>query len=1462
MGEEGKNRNEDLVTSGLEVQESQIRQGEQETKTLAGEGVEYAEKRGGDGKKKEGGKKGWKVVKGILIAIVIAVGIVVVLSGTAVVLLKQSRVQTFLMGLVTDKLSERWGADVHVGRLYYQPLNRLTIDSVYVSDQQRDTLAFVEHVHIHFHPLLLRNKRLDLTQVELQRPYVNIQTVNDTTLNCQYLLDMFKTDSSAFPLRVNIDELRLTDTRVRYKELLVDRLNLDLTLPVWSSDSVDFTLRALTLRAQLDRLDARFEATLHGNLDSLFADAMQLTYRGQQMFVGDVAVYHPTELDSLYVHADCEDLYCHHALLQDMLSELLLKPIHLPQPVAALGHIHYHGEMDGRIENVRLRGGFNTSLGTVTVNGDMHADTTLRRVAFCGRVSTRRFHLGRLLGQKNLGVIAFGAHVDGKWDKVFSCTADAQVQKIEYKGYTYRDIHFDGGFADQEIHGTLHIDDENIGLHLEGLADFSERDTRMDFTVRVEHFRPAAVHLTEKYPTLELGAMTYVSLFTSGNNVSQVLDNLIGYVIVDTLTLTNDGQTTVMEQMKMEVDNVAQGKRPAHQLRIQSDYLTAGISGPFSYTTLPSTFHAFLNQYLPALVSPYTGPVSKRMPNDLDFYVYLRNIEQITKALDLGIDVPLYPTLKGFIHESDSQFGLQAYVPKVLTQGAWMEDVTLSVDNTDDRLNMSLYVLSHLPQDNPTAAKIGDLRARVDVNAKDDVVGLTVRLDNTDSVRNAGTIRVSSRLAKYADKPLLDVHIHPSDIVLNDSIWSIGDAHVVYTVAEKTLGVEHFSLSTNHQSIRAHGMASPHAEDSISVELQNINVNYLLGYTNASHALSVDGLLTGWATIYGLFSQPVFEAQAVIPEAGLNGVPLGRAVAEAHLNREEKTMVITGDVIDTTNVVIAHVDGLVKPEKRWELDIACDSVNLAIVNFWTKGILSDLKGLGYGNLHIDGHERDTYITAAMYGKNAQLTVPQIGATFIFSDSVFMDSTSIRFPHITLHDLEGHTGTFSGIITHTLFEDFHYDMTANVSNMQALNLPYDPQAMFYGKVYGTGSVTIRGDEQECRIGVNARTDSKTKFYLSIATASTASSTSFINFVEPDTTTNSLLRLLHQEAPKTSVKKTKSSTRVILSLLVEATPMAEINLKMGGDDGLRGVGEGNLRLDYDDRTGNIQLLGTYTLQSGLFSFSLGNIVRRNFEIAEGSRVIWNGDPTSPTVDITGKYHLTASLRDLYGSDVSQISTNRTSVPVNCVLHMTDQLFNPIISFAVELPQSDEAVQSQVRSIINTNEMLMRQIIYLLVFNRFYTPEYLQNTRNVGLNETYSLLSSTLTGQINSWLSKLTDVFTMGFNIRTDGEGETASQEYEANFQIHPVNQLLINGNFGYRYNDLSNRPFFGDLDVEYMLTENGKLRLKAYTHTVDKYSLKQANTVQGIGFVFKHDFNWTPRHKTDSLRTATPRDSVPR
>ena len=1390
------------------------------------------------------------VMKRALIIIGIVLGSLLILLGGATLLLQQSNVQTYIVSKITQQLSQTLQADVEIKRVHYRPLNHLTVDSLYISDQQRDTLAFVAQANISINLLRLREDRLDLTNVELKQPYVNIHSLNDSTLNCHFLFNREQQhEKQTFPFRLNIDRLDMSDMRIRYNELLIAPLQLSLALPVFSSDSLDFHINHLALQAQIDQLDASFRAKLHGDLDSIFADQMLLTYRNKRIFDGDVAVYHPTHLDSLYVQAHCNDLYCNHALLQDLLSQLQAQPIILPQPIASLGHIHYRGAINGRIDHLNLQGAFTTALGAMKVNGYVESDTTLKNFDFVGNLATNGFQLGKMLNQKDIGEIALHAHVDGKIDslQLIECIADANIHRIGYKGYTYNDIHFDGVMGVEEISGKLYINDENISLQLSGLADWSSEDTRLDITARIADFRPHAIHLTEQYPDMAVGATAYISLFTSGTP-KQMLDNLTGYMIIDTLSVFNGEKMAVMEQLKLNIDSYLENGKPAHKMNLQSDFLTADLTGTFQYTTLPNTCKQLLHTYIPSLVE--APKKSNKNPNQLEFYAYFRQLEDITQVLELPYSIPSYPTIKGFIREDIQQIGMQAHIPSIQSSSTQIDNLTLSVENIGDSLGVSIYMYNRLPKDNPTAAKIGDVKARAHLKALNDAIDIQVHLDNTDSVQNAGTIHISSQLSQYAQQPLLNVHLHPTHIILNDSSWTINDATITYKAAEKMVDIQNFALNTDYQTIAMHGVASPQAEDSIKVELRNIDLQYLLGYTLAGEAISVQGPLTGKATLYGLFTQPMVEAQVAIPNAGLNGTYLGDLTAQAYLDREEKTIIIEGAAVDSLKHTVAEVQGKVIPaNKWWGLDIHCDSVDIGLIDFWTHDIFTHPQGRAFGDLQVFGQEHQTWVTAALYGKDAQVTMPQLGATFYFNDSIFMDSTAIRLPDIDVRDAEGNTGVFSGIITHQNFLNFRYNLNAQVNNMLALNLPYDPQSLFYGKVYGSGNVNITGDDYECRIDVNARTEANSKFYLSVNTASIAANASFVEFKAPQQTDN-LLHLLSQPT-QTTITALPKRTKLLLSLQLEATPTAEINIKLGGDDGIRGRGEGNLKINYDDSSEEVQMLGTYTLQSGLFSYALGNIVRRNFDIAEGSRVIWSGDPLSPVVDITGRYHTTASLRDLFGSEFSQVATNRTSVPVNCVLYMTDQLFNPTLKFAVELPQSDESIQSQVNSIINTEEMLMRQVIYLLVFNRFYTADYLQNTQTVGLNETYSLLSSTITGQINAWLSKLTDIFTMGFNFRTDGEGESASQEYEANFQLQPIRQLVINGNFGYRYNDLSNRPFFGDLDIEYLLTQNGKLRAKAYTHTVDKYSLKQANTVQGLGLVFKHDFNWSTPVKKQSI-----------
>ena len=371
--------------------------------------------------------------------------------------------------------------------------------------------------------------------------------------------------------------------------------------------------------------------------------------------------------------------------------------------------------------------------------------------------------------------------------------------------------------------------------------------------------------------------------------------------------------------------------------------------------------------------------------------------------------------------------------------------------------------------------------------------------------------------------------------------------------------------------------------------------------------------------------------------------------------------------------------------------------------------------------------------------------------------------------------------------------------------------------------------------------------KSRFRISVDGTSSASDNSFITFYNRNKPEEVVVKKKKSVIPqrKKPAEEAAAMSRFRLGMNIDIDPQTlfELVINERSGDKISARGDGSVKFTMDDATNEYKLVGTYTLLAGKIGLTIGNVIRRDFTIAEGSQIIWNGNPEEPILNVTAKYQVTASLKDLFGSETENLVSGRTSIPVITAVNIIGPLSDPLIRFDIELPRSEETIENQVRSVINTDEMMMRQVVYLLVFGRFYTPEYMRTTASgAGVNETYSLLSSTITGQINAWLGKLTNVFSVGFNYRADGEGDTAQKEYEAVFSLQPVDRLVINGNFGYRYNDISNRPFFGDLDVEYFLTPNGKVRLKGYTHSVDKYSLKQATMIEGVGVVFKHDFNW--------------------
>lgn len=328
--------------------------------------------------------------------------------------------------------------------------------------------------------------------------------------------------------------------------------------------------------------------------------------------------------------------------------------------------------------------------------------------------------------------------------------------------------------------------------------------------------------------------------------------------------------------------------------------------------------------------------------------------------------------------------------------------------------------------------------------------------------------------------------------------------------------------------------------------------------------------------------------------------------------------------------------------------------------------------------------------------------------------------------------------------------------------------------------------------------------------------------------------------YQNLKQQSESGTSSVFRINLQL--DANPDGEINLVMDpvSGDKIRARGNGNMRLLYISTNDDLRMFGTYTLTQGTYNFTLQDIIIKDFSINPGSAITFRGDPYTAQLDIQAAYSVNANLSDLDESFMQDKDLNRTNVPVQALLNVNGDMRQPEITFDLGFPTLSQDVYRKVKSIVSTPEMMNRQIIYLLALNRFYTPDYIASTTRS--NELMSVASSTISSQLTNILGQLSDKWSISPNFRSS-KGDFSDMEVDLALSSHLLNnRLLFNGNFGYRDKSLNNNTFIGDFDIEYLLNKSGNIRLKAYNRYNDQnYFVRSALTTQGVGVIFKRDFD---------------------
>lgn len=1074
------------------------------------------------------------------------------------------------------------------------------------------------------------------------------------------------------------------------------------------------------------------------------------------------------------------------------------------------------------------------------------------------------------MANEQLGEITFNLDVHGRHvtDRLPVVELKGLIASVDYSRYRYENITLDGEYKQGGFNGKVALDDPNGSIYLNGDVNVSSRIPTFNFQAIINKLRPHDLNLTSKYPDTEFSLKLRAN-FTGGS-----VDEMIGEINVDSLEFMSPEKQYFMNNMNIR----ASKQNNENQLRLTSEFLTASVEGKFQYHTLPASILNIMRKYVPSLILPPKKPIETH--NNFQFDIHIYNTDILSTIFDIPLTVYTHSTLKGYFNDPLQRLRVEGYFPRLQYKNNFIESGMILCENPSDHIRARVRLTN--------LKKKGAVNLSLDAQAKDDNISTTLNWGNSAAVTYSGQLAaVAKFLRTEGEKPLLKamVEVKPTDIILNDTLWQIHPSQVV--VDSGKVDVNNFYFSHQDRYVRINGRLSDNPQDSVKVDLKDINMGYVFDIASISDDVNFEGDATGTAYASGVFKKPVMNTRLFIKNFSLNQGRLGDLNIYGEWDNENRGIRLDASIkdISTTPSRVTGIIHPLKPESGLDLNIEANELNLKFLEHYMKSIANDIKGRATGKVHFYGKFKGLNLDGAVM-TDASMNFDILNTHFAIKDTILLAPTGLTFNNIHISDMEGHSGRMNGYLHFQHFKNLNYRFEIQANNMLVMNTKESTDMPFYGTVYGTGNALLTGNAiQGLDVNVAMTTNRNSIFTYINGSVASATSNQFIKFVDktPRRTIQDSIQIIsyyEQLQQKRQEAEEEQKTDIRLNILVDATPDATMKIIMDpvAGDYISGKGTGNIRTEFYNK-GDVKMFGSYQINQGVYKFSLQEVIRKDFVIKNGSTITFNGAPLDANLDIQASYTVnSASLNDLIPEESSSI-IQQPNVKVNCIMNLSGILVRPTIKLGIELPNERDEVQTLVRNYISTEEQMNMQILYLLGIGKFYTEDARNNQNS---NVMSSVLSSTLSGQLNNALSQVfeTNNWNIGTNLSTGDKGWT-DMEVEGILSGQLLNnRLLINGNFGYRDNPMANTNFVGDFEAEWLINRSGDIRLKAYNETNDRYYTKTNLTTQGVGIMYKKDFNkwsdlffwnkWKLRNKrkqeekskqqTDSIGNANTAKSV--
>ncbi len=1238
---------------------------------------------------------------------------------------------------------------------------------------------------------------------------------------------------------LNIENLRLqsADSYVAldYFQAHIDSLN-DLN-DIWNKPQFKLKINSLSTSAKDIHLFVKkapnfkysinLRGSLEGNLNNLKGNNIHINAGEGSSLETNFQIKDLSNFENTYLYLNVKKLSTTPQDLKKLLAyNSDTKNYDLDNLFDNLGNIEYKGNFSGFTNNLVAYGNFKTDLGNIST--DLGIKTSdKQKMIYAGYIDTQSFNIGKLLkSDNNLNKVSMSFSVNGYrgTDNKYRAYINGTLDSIDINNYRYNKALLSGYLSNDKFNGSAKLNDPNAKIDFDGQVDLSHTIPKVDFIAGIHNLNLKALNIA---PQLNIDD---IELNLKANLNGESINTLTGNITLYDGYVRNNKDEFKLDSLIIQSQQIDS----TQLISVNSEIIDGEFKGNYSITSTVREMQQYLHQSLPSVIHEPTKVSTQS--NNLDFEFTTKNLSRLLQIISPNFDIADGSSIKGNLSSKNKKVALNGKFKSIRfnkIQGDSLQfEITLNNKQLRSFVNCSEISL---------ASKISVDNFNLMQKAEADSMALNIFWNDWQEKNNSGAIYTNTYFNRLAPKNLFStIKILPSKAIINDSTWNIQES-IIYLMPQG-INFNTFRIHHLNQEVNINGALGYNDAD-FEINLQNIKLEELSAVHKVDK-LSIGGILNAGISIKNSLQNPIVSSNIKLDTLIINDELIGNLSAQSNWNKEEKE-VLTEATILKHGKKLLNGNGYFKPkDKDFAFDFKLDSLPVGFLNNYLSKVMQNIKGTASGDLGL----RNTHPGLGLLGQiklnHTKFNVDLLQCSYFIDDSIHFEPDKITFLNNTLTDIDGNNGMFWGSITHNNFYDMNYDLTLKANNMFLLNTKEKDNERYYGQVYGSGTLLVTGTTYNMNINISGKNEKNTQLFIPLQERSESLKNSFIQFHNPNETNS---KNISSSQDQYKIERNNYN----LSMDLEITPEAQIQVIFDPTLGdlLRSTGKGELQINMN-RDKNISFFGEYTALGGEYFFSLENVVNKRFSINEGGTIVWQGDPYDANIDLRATYKLKTSITPLtqpYLGDITGEASRR--VPIHCDLILGDRLSKPSIRFEINAPTLDQTNQNFLKDAISTEEELNRQVLSLLVLNKFYVPEYYANSgiQNNGVsNVAIANTSEVLSSQLSNWLSQISNDFDIGVAYRP--EDEISREEIEVALSTQIFNdRVTLNGNVEYgKYNNENTNTqnasnIVGDFDMDIKINKTGSLRAKAYTRSNDDFSYDSSPTTQGVGISYQEDFN---------------------